>query len=248
MEQMSCSKFQANIFDKSRCQNCFKSRELHLMTDEEFEQAKPIYASWLCLAPEGTDFDNPMHRSRKWQRRFFILYEHGRLQFSLDESPSTIPQGTVDLSLGTEVVEAEARTGQKNALCIITSEQEIFIRGDSKEIINGWSEQLIVFQQINNQNQVKIHEVSSVPYQEKALATTAVCGIAAPDIGTVAGNELCSPEQEEGQSPDETAASAAVAAADSLGSGKCRTTESESEHKIVSFLSCFAFLILKEIV
>lgn len=27
-------------------------------------QAKPIYGGWLLLAPEGTDFDNPVHRSR----------------------------------------------------------------------------------------------------------------------------------------------------------------------------------------
>ncbi|KAG7236456.1 hypothetical protein INR49_000934, partial [Caranx melampygus] len=27
-------------------------------------EAKPIYGGWLCLAPEGTDFDNPMQRSR----------------------------------------------------------------------------------------------------------------------------------------------------------------------------------------
>lgn len=29
-----------------------------------YVQAKPIYGGWLCLAPEGTDFDNPMQRSR----------------------------------------------------------------------------------------------------------------------------------------------------------------------------------------
>lgn len=27
-------------------------------------QAKPIYGGWLLLAPEGTNFDNPLHRSR----------------------------------------------------------------------------------------------------------------------------------------------------------------------------------------
>ncbi|KAJ4940709.1 hypothetical protein JOQ06_027004 [Pogonophryne albipinna] len=48
-------------------------------------QAKPIYGGWLLLAPEGTNFDNPLHRSRKWQRRFFILYEHGLLRYALDE-------------------------------------------------------------------------------------------------------------------------------------------------------------------
>ncbi|TNN52843.1 Myosin phosphatase Rho-interacting protein [Liparis tanakae] len=80
-----CNKFQANIFNKSKCQNCFKSRELHLLTDNGMEQAKPLYGGWLCLAPEGTDFDNPMQKSRKWQRRFFILYEDGSLSFALDE-------------------------------------------------------------------------------------------------------------------------------------------------------------------
>ncbi|XP_030255619.1 myosin phosphatase Rho-interacting protein-like isoform X2 [Sparus aurata] len=81
-----CRKFQANFFNKSKCQNCFKPRELHLLTDQDLTQAKPIYGGWLCLAPEGTDFDNPMQRSRKWQRRFFVLYEHGCLRFALDES------------------------------------------------------------------------------------------------------------------------------------------------------------------
>lgn len=51
--------------------------------------------------------------------------------------PSTLPQGTVNMNLCTEVVDAEPRTGQRNGLCIVTPEQEIFIRGDNKEIING---------------------------------------------------------------------------------------------------------------
>lgn len=38
--------------------NCFFSLPLSPL------QAKPIYGGWLCLAPEGTDFDNPMQRSR----------------------------------------------------------------------------------------------------------------------------------------------------------------------------------------
>ncbi|XP_014827672.1 PREDICTED: myosin phosphatase Rho-interacting protein-like [Poecilia mexicana] len=87
-KENTCRKFQANFFNKSKCQNCFKPRELHLLTDQDLTQAKPIYAGWLCLAPEGTDFDNPMQRSRKWQRRFFVLYEHGCLRFALDESVS----------------------------------------------------------------------------------------------------------------------------------------------------------------
>ncbi|XP_070372992.1 myosin phosphatase Rho-interacting protein-like [Equus asinus] len=80
-----CGKFQANIFNNSKCQNCFKPRESHLLNDEDLTQAKPIYGGWLLLAPDGTDLDNPVHRSRKWQWRFFILYKHSLLRYALDE-------------------------------------------------------------------------------------------------------------------------------------------------------------------
>uniref|UniRef100_A0A667YTK2 Myosin phosphatase Rho interacting protein n=1 Tax=Myripristis murdjan TaxID=586833 RepID=A0A667YTK2_9TELE len=168
-----CNKFQANIFNKSKCQNCFKSRELHLLADHDMEQAKPVYGGWLCLAPEGTDFNNPIQRSRKWQRRFFILYEHGSLSFALDELPSTLPQGTVNLNLCTEVIDAEPRTGQRNSLCIITPEQEICIRGENKEIINGWNEHLAAYPRANKQNQTKKRKVEPVATQEPSPAKMA---------------------------------------------------------------------------
>ncbi|XP_016095063.1 myosin phosphatase Rho-interacting protein-like [Sinocyclocheilus grahami] len=180
-KENTCRKFQANIFNKSKCQNCFKPRELHLLTDQDLTQAKPIYGGWLCLAPEGTDFDNPMQRSRKWQRRFFVLYEHGCLRFALDESPSTLPQGTVNMNLCTDVIDAEARTGQKNALCIITPEQEYYIRGDNKEIINGWSEQLVVYPRTNKQNQKKKRKVEPATSQEPGPAKVAVTGSGIPE-------------------------------------------------------------------
>ncbi|TNN38430.1 Myosin phosphatase Rho-interacting protein [Liparis tanakae] len=182
-----CRKFQANIFNKSKCQNCFKPRESHLLTDEDLNQvaggrpgrslqvsvptspasgpqakarsqhegftptlfptvppcshiikqlrpalqwlctasvarvqvperlqedcranlhfsgrvrianlepqklsgsAKPIYGGWLLLAPEGTNFDNPLHRSRimLWwyipKRRKNVGEEKEKSQFS----------------------------------------------------------------------------------------------------------------------------------------------------------------------
>ncbi|KAJ8246369.1 hypothetical protein GJAV_G00266960 [Gymnothorax javanicus] len=180
-----CRKFQANIFNKSKCQNCFKPRELHLLTDQDLNQAKPIYGGWLCLAPEGTDFDNPMQRSRKWQRRFFVLYEHGCLRFALDESPSTLPQGTVNMNQCIDVIDAEPKTGQKNALCIITPEQEYFIRGENKEIINGWSEQLAIYPRTNKQNQKKKRKVEPATSQEPGPAKVAVTGSGIPEAEKV---------------------------------------------------------------
>uniref|UniRef100_A0A8C7P2I2 PH domain-containing protein n=1 Tax=Oncorhynchus mykiss TaxID=8022 RepID=A0A8C7P2I2_ONCMY len=163
-----CRKFQANIFNKSKCQNCFKPRESHLLSDEDLNQAKPIYGGWLLLAPEGTNFGNPLHRSRKWQRRFFILYEHGLLRYALDEMPSTLPQGTINMNQCSDVIDGESRTGQKNSLCVLTPDREHFIRAECREIINGWQEALTVYPRTNKQNQKKKRKVEpptpQVPY------------------------------------------------------------------------------------
>ncbi|KAM6951156.1 LOW QUALITY PROTEIN: myosin phosphatase Rho-interacting protein [Aplochiton taeniatus] len=166
----ACRKFQANIFNKSKCQNCFKPRESHLLNDDDLSQAKPIYGGWLLLAPEGTNFDNPLHRSRKWQRRFFILYEHGLLRYALDEMPSTLPQGTINMNQCSDVVDGESRTGQKNSLCVLTPDTEHFIRAECREIINGWQETLTVYPRTNKQNQKKKRKVEPAPHQEPGPA------------------------------------------------------------------------------
>ncbi|XP_052452565.1 trichohyalin isoform X10 [Carassius gibelio] len=167
----ACRKFQANIFNKSKCQNCFKARDAHLLSDEDFSQAKPIYGGWLLLAPEGTNFDNPLHRSRKWQRRFFLLYEHGLLRYALDDMASTLPQGTINLNQCVDVVDGESRTGQKHSLCICTPEKDHYIRAESKEIIHGWQEALMVFPRTNKQNQKKKRKVETPTPQAADLLT-----------------------------------------------------------------------------
>ncbi|XP_046532223.1 myosin phosphatase Rho-interacting protein [Equus quagga] len=136
--------------------------------------AKPIYGGWLLLAPDGTDFDNPVHRSRKWQRRFFILYEHGLLRYALDEMPTTLPQGTINMNQCTDVVDGEGRTGQKFSLCILTPEKEHFIRAETKEIISGWLEMLVVYPRTNKQNQKKKRKVEPPTPQEPGPAKMAV--------------------------------------------------------------------------
>ncbi|XP_048220890.1 myosin phosphatase Rho-interacting protein isoform X3 [Perognathus longimembris pacificus] len=177
-----CRKFQANIFNKSKCQNCFKPRESHLLNDEDLTQAKPIYGGWLLLAPDGTDFDNPVHRSRKWQRRFFILYEHGLLRYALDEMPTTLPQGTINMNQCTDVVDGESRTGQKFSLCILTPEKEHFIRAETKEIISGWLEMLMVYPRTNKQNQKKKRKVEPPTPQEPGPAKVAVTSSSSSSI------------------------------------------------------------------
>lgn len=53
-----CNKFQANIFNKSKCQNCFKSRELHLLNDHDMEQVTLNYTlKHFCVLITDREFD-----------------------------------------------------------------------------------------------------------------------------------------------------------------------------------------------
>jgi hypothetical protein len=46
---------------------------------------------FLFVAPDW-DFTNPIYRTKRWQRRWFVLYDDGELTYSIDEHPETIPQ------------------------------------------------------------------------------------------------------------------------------------------------------------
>uniref|UniRef100_A0A8B9QFR3 Myosin phosphatase Rho interacting protein n=1 Tax=Apteryx owenii TaxID=8824 RepID=A0A8B9QFR3_APTOW len=88
--------------------------------------------------------------------------------------PTTLPQGTINMNQCTDVVDGESRTGQKFSLCILTPEKEHFIRAESKEIISGWLEMLIVYPRTNKQNQKKKRKVEPPTPQEPGPAKMAV--------------------------------------------------------------------------
>ncbi|NXD21410.1 MPRIP protein, partial [Spelaeornis formosus] len=129
-------------------------------------QAKPIYGGWLLLAPEGTDFDNPVHRSRKWQRRFFILYEHGLLRYALDEmvSAACLCPGSGD-QLG-YLLPLE---------CSAKPEETRFDSVPGWVCVGAlWLEMLIVYPRTNKQNQKKKRKVEPPTPQEPGPAKMAV--------------------------------------------------------------------------
>ncbi|XP_033963437.1 myosin phosphatase Rho-interacting protein isoform X4 [Pseudochaenichthys georgianus] len=89
------------------------------------------------------------------------------------------------MNICVDVVDAEPKTGQKNSLCIMTPDQEYFIRGENKEIINGWSEQLVVYPRTNKQNQKKKRKVEPTTSQEPGPAKVAVTGSGIPEAEKV---------------------------------------------------------------
>ncbi|XP_076462124.1 uncharacterized protein LOC143294629 [Babylonia areolata] len=141
-----CRKFVPNMFNKTKCQACFGSKEAHSAAALENNKAtrKVSKCGYLFVAP-NFDFSNPLDRTRRWQRRFFRLYDDGELTFCVDDHMDTVPQGSLDMNKCTDILEAEVTTSHCNSLAVVTPEKTEYIKADSKEEIQWWQDVLIKF-------------------------------------------------------------------------------------------------------
>ncbi|GAB1600062.1 golgin subfamily A member 4-like isoform X1 [Argonauta hians] len=141
-----CRKFVPNIFNKSKCQNCFAAKDSHSAQALENNKASRRASIWgyLFIAPD-LDFANPLDKSKRWQRRFFVLYDDGELTYSVDENPDTVPQGEIDMNKCVDVYDAESHTGHQFSLAVAIPEKIYYIKGTLKEEISKWFEILVVY-------------------------------------------------------------------------------------------------------
>ncbi|KAM3961288.1 LOW QUALITY PROTEIN: myosin phosphatase Rho interacting protein outspread [Aphomia sociella] len=141
-----CRKFAPNIFNKSKCTNCFRQKEEHSAEALESNRAsrKVSKCGYLFVAP-GWDFSNPLYRTKRWQRRWFVLYDDGELTYSLDEHPDTVPQASVDMTTVLEVSEADTVTGHQHSLAITAPERVTFVKGTCREEARWWADVLSVY-------------------------------------------------------------------------------------------------------
>ena len=109
----SCRSFAENFFDKTKCKNCMKPREDHVGIASAQVRAKPVHYGWLLIAPPGWVAGSS---SRRWQRRFFILYDIGTLSWALDDNDGTEPAGKLDLNKPHIVEKAEKETQINNSI------------------------------------------------------------------------------------------------------------------------------------
>ncbi|KAJ8679599.1 hypothetical protein QAD02_015386 [Eretmocerus hayati] len=99
---------------------------------------------YLFVAP-GWDFSNPLNRTKRWQRRWFVLYDDGELTYSVDEHPETVPQARVDMTRVLEVAAAEDVTGHPHSLAITSPEGVTFVKGTCREETRWWADVLQVY-------------------------------------------------------------------------------------------------------
>ncbi|XP_071518224.1 uncharacterized protein osp isoform X3 [Panulirus ornatus] len=213
-----CRKFQPNIFNKSKCTNCFRQREEHsaealesnrvraggggrekgcarrgkfskkikdvmwsprlrlrppaptgqrgsrtsTSSGEGSDLAPPVQPSntratrkvskcgYLFVAPDW-DFSIPLNRTKRWQRRWFVLYDDGELTYSVDDHPATIPQGVIDMNRVLEVSQAEDVTGNQFSLAITAPDRVTFIKGTCREESRWWMDVLSVLPRTQKQ-------------------------------------------------------------------------------------------------
>ncbi|XP_012265785.2 protein outspread isoform X2 [Athalia rosae] len=141
-----CRKFAPNIFNKSKCSSCFKQKEEHSAEALECNRAtrKVSKCGYLFVAP-GWDFTNPLNRTKRWQRRWFVLYDDGELTYSVDEHPETVPQARIDMTRVLEVAAAEDITGHAYSLAVTAPEGVTFVKGTCREETRWWADVLQVY-------------------------------------------------------------------------------------------------------
>ncbi|XP_076627210.1 myosin phosphatase Rho interacting protein outspread isoform X2 [Colletes latitarsis] len=141
-----CRKFAPNIFNKSKCSSCFKQKEEHSAEALECNRAtrKISKCGYLFVAP-GWDFSNPLNRTKRWQRRWFVLYDDGELTYSVDEHPETVPQARIDMTRVLEVAAAEDVTGHPYSLAVTSPEGVTFVKGTCREETRWWADVLQVY-------------------------------------------------------------------------------------------------------
>ncbi|XP_055643340.1 protein outspread isoform X2 [Toxorhynchites rutilus septentrionalis] len=134
-----CRKFSPNIFNKSKCTHCFRQREEHTAAALECNRAtrKVSKCGYLFVAPDW-DFSNPLYRTKRWQRRWFVLYDDGELTYSVDEHPETIPQAIIDMTKVLEVTAAEDVTSHPHSIAITAPERVTFVKGTCPEETKWW--------------------------------------------------------------------------------------------------------------
>uniref|UniRef100_A0A915DV08 PH domain-containing protein n=1 Tax=Ditylenchus dipsaci TaxID=166011 RepID=A0A915DV08_9BILA len=117
---VKCASFEANIFQKFRCQNCFSPKDAHSQSAlQKSKMSRKVSAcGFLYVAPPNLDFSQPAHSAKRWQRRWFSLFDDGELSFALDSNPETVPQLKMDMNRCIRVCEADPITNHTHSILI----------------------------------------------------------------------------------------------------------------------------------
>lgn len=150
---MDCPKFVPNIFNNSKCSQCFKALENHSQsrvksssnTIQDHLPLNVLKCGHLFIAPPDFLPRDHHFRNKRWQRRWFILYENGTLKYSIDDHPEAIPQGYIDLNQLIELGEGDEITSHPHSVILKFNDSTFFLKGSSGEECRKWTHLLTKF-------------------------------------------------------------------------------------------------------
>ncbi|PAV55946.1 hypothetical protein WR25_06053 isoform B [Diploscapter pachys] len=109
---------------------------------------KVTACGFLYVAPPNLDFSLQSHSGKRWQRRWFTLYDSGELTYALDNNPDTVPQFSIDMTRCHRVCEADSITGNSHSILMAFRHENeedqnqippvVYVKADTTEEIRWW--------------------------------------------------------------------------------------------------------------
>uniref|UniRef100_A0A8R1HV62 PH domain-containing protein n=1 Tax=Caenorhabditis japonica TaxID=281687 RepID=A0A8R1HV62_CAEJA len=144
---------------------------------------KVTACGFLYVAPPNLDFSMQSHSAKRWQRRWFTLFDSGDLQYAIDNSMDTLPQLSIDMSLCYRVCEAHAITGNAHSILLAfnkTRDEQpsiVYIKADTTEEIRWW--QNVLSKYANSQQKMTIRPprrgIDQLPMSEDVMKEVPSC-------------------------------------------------------------------------
>ncbi|VDO60442.1 unnamed protein product, partial [Haemonchus placei] len=133
------------------CEHRYPSRSLLKSMNR-----KVTACGFLYVAPPNLDFSLQSHSAKRWQRRWFTLFDSGELTWALDNNPDTVPQLTIDMTRCHRVCEADSITGNSHSILMAfktegdTSQPSIvYVKADTTDEIRWWQNMLNAYAKQN---------------------------------------------------------------------------------------------------
>ncbi|EPB73483.1 PH domain protein [Ancylostoma ceylanicum] len=154
---------------------------------------KVTACGFLYVAPPNLDFSLQSHSAKRWQRRWFTLFDSGELTWALDNNPDTVPQLTIDMTRCHRVCEADSITGNSHSILMAfktdgdsTQPSIVYVKADTTDEIRWWQNLLNMYAKQNTIQVRPRRQITEEKYEPIAVISPE------PDMEFSACSSRCS--------------------------------------------------------
>ncbi|KAJ1348569.1 hypothetical protein KIN20_003901 [Parelaphostrongylus tenuis] len=130
---------------------------------------KVTACGFLYVAPPNLDFSLQSHSAKRWQRRWFTLFDSGELTWALDNNPDTVPQLTIDMTLCHRETPHSILMAFKTDGVETSQPSIVYVKADTTDEIRWWQNLLNMYAK-ENMIQVKPRWQSTAEEKYESIA------------------------------------------------------------------------------